>query len=371
MNRRDFVSKGCLSLGATTIPLLNPLEAAAQASSTGQIAKPRRIIIDTDPGVDDAFALFLAFTSPEVKVEAITAVAGNVPLTLTLPNALRLVEIAGRRDVPVAAGASGPLVRRLVTATYAHGENGLGGAEFPEPTLQPVAEHAVDLIHRIVKQSPQQITLVALGPLTNVALALQSDASLAGQIQSIVMMGGSLSGGNVSPAAEFNFYVDPEAASIVFNSGIPITMVGLDVTEKVSFSASHLAALEAGSGAISKAAAMIGRKVMENAAKRGRTGFNMHDPLALSSLLDPRILTLQDYLVKIESAGLYSAGASYGYKHNPVRGSAPMQYSDDSNVARQDAFTPNARVATEVSPGLFFDLLIPRLSGSYKKAAGS
>jgi inosine-uridine nucleoside N-ribohydrolase len=369
MNRRDFVSKGCLSLGATTIPLLNPLEAAAQAASTGP--KPRRIIIDSDPGVDDAFALFLAFTSPEVNVEAITAVAGNVPLSLTLPNALRLVEIAGRPDVPVAAGASGPLVRRLVTATYAHGENGLAGAEFPEPTLQPVAEHAVDLIHRIVKQSPQQITLVALGPLTNVALALQSDASLGGQIQSIVMMGGSLSGGNVSPAAEFNFYVDPEAASIVFNSGIPITMVGLDVTEKVSFSASHLAALEAGSGPISKAAAMIGRKVMENAAKRGRTGFNMHDPLALSSLLDPRILTLQDYLIKIESAGLYSAGASYGYKHNPVRGSAPMQYSDDSNVARQDAFTPNARVATEVSPGLFFDLLIPRLSGSYKKAAGS
>ena len=105
--------------------------------------------------------------------------AGNVPLSLTLPNALRLVEIAGRPDVPVAAGASGPLVRRLVTATYAHGENGLAGAEFPEPTLQPVAEHAVDLIHRIVKQSPQQITLVALGPLTNVALALQSDASLA------------------------------------------------------------------------------------------------------------------------------------------------------------------------------------------------
>jgi inosine-uridine nucleoside N-ribohydrolase len=355
MNRRSFVTRSSVALAGAAIA---PTGRAAWAA-----AAPQRILIDSDPGVDDAFAIFLALTSPEVKVEAITAVAGNVPLSLTLPNALRLVEIAGRKDIPVAAGASVPLVRRLVTATYAHGENGLAGVDFPAPTLKPVAEHAVDLMNRVVSQNPHEVTLVALGPLTNVALALQAYPSLAHQIRSIVMMGGSLSGGNISPAAEFNFYVDPEAASLVFNSGIPITMVGLDVTEQVTFTAEHLALLEQSSTPIGQAAAKIGRRVLESASARSLGGFHMHDPLALSSLLDPGLLTLQDYLIKIETSGSYSAGASYGYKHAPIHGSAPMQYAEATN-APPEPFAPNARVATAVDSARFFQLLIPRLSQS-------
>ena len=225
LSRRSFLGASAGALAVTSMPAFAWPPAPAGA--------PRRIILDTDPGVDDALAIFLALRSPELKVEAITPVSGNVPLALTLPNALRLVEIAGRTDVPVAAGAATPLLRRLVTATYVHGDNGLGGADFPEPKLKPVSENAAQLICRMVRESPGQITIVGIGPLTNVATALKSDSDLAPKIKEIVVMGGSLSAGNITPSAEFNFYVDPEAAKIVFDSGVPITMVGLNVTEKV------------------------------------------------------------------------------------------------------------------------------------------
>lgn len=231
LSRRSFLSASAGALVASSLP---PLAIAAGAPSA------RRIILDTDPGVDDALAIFLALRSPELKVEAITPVGGNVPLALTLPNALRLVEIAGRTDVAVAAGAATPLVRRLVTAAYVHGDNGLGGAEFPKPRLKPVAENAADTICRIVRSSPGEITIVGIGPLTNVATALKSDLELAPKIKEIVVMGGSLTRGNITPSAEFNFYVDPEAARIVFDSGVPITMVGLNVTEKVLLGESQI-----------------------------------------------------------------------------------------------------------------------------------
>src|SRR5580704_19029320 len=201
---------------------------------------PRQIIIDTDPGIDDAMAILLALRSPELKVEAITPVSGNVPLELTLPNALRLVEIAGRTDIPVAAGASHPLVRRLATAGHVHGVNGLAGVDFPEPKTKPVHETAPELIRRIVRENPGEITIVGVGPLTNVALALRADPELANMIPAIAIMGGSLSGGNMTPAAEFNLYVDPEAARIVFDANIPLTMVGLDVTRKCRVSEEHI-----------------------------------------------------------------------------------------------------------------------------------
>ena len=201
------------------------------------------MIIDTDPGVDDALALLFAMRSAELRIEGITPVAGNVPLELTLPNALRMVEIAGRADIPVAVGAKSPLMRRLVTAAQVHGENGLGGAVFPEPTTKPIAEPAAEFIRRIVRKYPSEVTLLTIGPLTNIATALNGDPELAVMVRSLVMMGGSLSGGNITPAAEFNIYVDPEAARIVFQSGIPITMVGLDVTRKTSLTDDHVRVL--------------------------------------------------------------------------------------------------------------------------------
>src|SRR5450755_2023505 len=217
LTRRQFLTSSAAVLAtsgfahpANAIAALaaEPSEPGTSDTRTG--GGPFRVIIDTDPGVDDALALLLAMRSPELKVEALTPVAGNVPLELTLPNALRLLEIAGRTDIPVAAGAKQPLKRQLVTATYAHGENGLGGVQFPEPATKPVAESAPDLIRRMFRQSPGQIHLIALGPLTNLALAFLSDPGLPRLIPSLTLMGGSLSGGNVSPAAEFNIYVDPE-----------------------------------------------------------------------------------------------------------------------------------------------------------------
>src|ERR1700719_1337855 len=161
-NRRDFLRASAVTLAASALP--TSLFAFNNFSAGTSPSKPHRIILDTDPGVDDAIAIFVALRSPELHVEAVTPVCGNVPLSLTLPNALRLVEIAGRTDIPVAAGAATPLVRRLVTATYAHGENGLGGAVFPEPTPKPVATPASELIRQIVRTYPGEVTLIPIGP---------------------------------------------------------------------------------------------------------------------------------------------------------------------------------------------------------------
>ena len=245
---------------------------------------PRRVIIDTDPGTDDALAIFLALNSPELKVEALTPVAGNVPLELTLPNALRLLEIAGKAHIPVAAGADKPLKRRLITATYAHGENGLGGIPFPEPTTKPVAETAVQLIRRMVRESPHEISIIAIGPLTNIAGAFQADPELPRLIPNLTIMGGSLSGGNVSPAAEFNIYVDPEAAQLVFRSGVRLTMVGLDVTRRAMLREDDIARMENSSKPEGRAAGKIARASMNHVRQTSATGGPaMHDSLAMGT----------------------------------------------------------------------------------------
>jgi inosine-uridine nucleoside N-ribohydrolase len=381
--RREFVASttSALALANFRRPSFVAQTSSSPTPSQGS-RSPFRVILDTDPGVDDALALLLAMRSPELKIEAITAVAGNVPLELTLPNALRMVEIAGRAEIPVAAGARTPLVRRLVTAAYAHGENGLGGAVFPEPKIKPVGEPAAQLIRSIIRKYPGEVTLLTIGPLTNIATALTSDPEIAAMVARLVMMGGSLSGGNITPAAEFNVYVDPEAARIVFQSGIAITMVGLDVTRKTSLTDEHLRMLEAGQDGVSQAAAKIARNAIQHNREQGfLVGPNMHDSLAVAALLDPSILKWKEYYVDVETAGELTAGETLGYSpsagdlrrraqmekqaalHMPIRGSAPTLASTRTSPVVRETFVPNTNVAVDVDSARFFELLIGRLSG--------
>lgn len=381
--RREFVASsaaGFLLSAASPVAFAFPQPFEIQNTPPTSGA-PARVIIDTDPGVDDAFALLLAMCSPELKVEAICAVAGNVPLNFTLPNALRMVEIAGRTDIPVAAGASAPLMRRLVTATYAHGENGLGGVVFPDPKLSPVPEPASEVIRAIVRKYPHEVTLITLGPLTNVATALRIDPELAPLVRGVVMMAGSLSGGNITPAAEFNVYVDPEAARVVFQSGIPLTMVGLDVTRHTALTDEHVRVLQSANTPVADAAAKIARHAIDNVRERGfLVGPNMHDSLAVAAFLDPSILKWKEYYVDIETTGELTAGETLGYSPTagdlrrrpdvekqplniPIRGSAPTLASTRTSPVLRDKFEPNTNVAVEVDSARFFDLLIGRLAG--------
>jgi pyrimidine-specific ribonucleoside hydrolase len=380
MTRRQFVTASAATLAVGALP-----QNAHASGFAGAGEQPKsgmsRVIIDTDPGVDDALALLLAMRSPELKIEGITPVAGNVPLELTLPNALRMVEIAGRTDIPVAAGAKAPLVRRLVTAAYAHGENGLGGAVFPEPRTKPVAEPAAEFIRNTVRKYPHEITLIPVGPLTNVATALNLDPELAGLIRGVVMMGGSLSGGNITPAAEFNVYVDPEAARIVFQSGIPIRMVGLDVTRKTTLTDDHVRTLEAARNPVSQAAAVIGRNAIHHTREQGfLVGPNMHDSLAVAAFIDPTVVKWKEYYVDVETTGELTAGETLGYSptagdlrrrpemekqsvNMPIRGSAPTLAAMKTSPVLREKWVPNAQVAVDVDSAKFFDLLIGRLAG--------
>jgi len=377
MTRREFVTSAAAGVAASALA-----GGASGANAQSPTPHPSRVIIDTDPGVDDALALLLAMRSPELSIEGITAVAGNVPLDLTLPNALRMVEIAGRTDIPVASGARSPLVRRLITAAQVHGENGLGGAVFPEPITKPIAAPAAEFIRNTIRKYPQQITLITIGPMTNVATALSADPELAGLVPRLVMMGGSLSGGNVTPAAEFNVYVDPEAARIVFQSGIPITMVGLDVTRKTSLTEDHVRVLQAAQNPVSQAAAKIASNAIAHTRAQGFvTGPNMHDSLAIAAFLDPSILKWKEYYVDVETAGELTAGETVPYSPTAgddrtrpelakeaalrmqIRGSAPTLAGTRTSAVMRDKYVPNATVAMDVDSAKFFDLLIGRLAG--------
>ena len=194
---------------------------------------PLPLIIDCDPGVDDAIALLLTLAAPELDLLGITAVAGNVPLVLTEKNARKICQLAGRTEIGVYAGCPRPMMRTLVTAEHVHGSTGLEGAELPEPTMPLRSQHAVSFLIEQLIQAQQPITIAALGPLTNIAIALIQQSAIVQNIEEIVIMGGAIARGNVTPSAEFNFYVDPHAAKVVFESGAKLTLLSLDVTHQV------------------------------------------------------------------------------------------------------------------------------------------
>lgn len=272
----------------------------------------RTIIIDTDPGQDDAVAILFALAANDrLDICGITTVAGNVPLSLTSKNARVVLEWANRTDVPVYAGCPRPLVRDLVTAEDIHGKTGLDGVPLHEPKIALAEAHAVDFLISALKDAPEQsVTLCLIGPMTNLAVALIQDPGIRHGIKEIVLMGGAYhSRGNVTPAAEFNIYVDPHAAAVVFNSGIPITVLPLDVTQKVLNTKVRMEGLESLGNQASKLIVTIllshARREME---KLGSQAGPLHDPCVIAYLLDPSLFSGRNVNVAIETEGEFTMG---------------------------------------------------------------
>jgi purine nucleosidase len=268
------------------------------------------LIIDCDPGVDDAIALLLALASPaEFDLLGITTVAGNVPLALTVANARRICHLAGRTDVPVFAGCPRPLLRPLVTATEVHGNGGLQGADLPEPTMPLQAQHAVAFLIETLTTAPAPVTLATLGPLTNLAIALIQCPAIARGIDRVVMMGGALGPGNITPAAEFNIYVDPHAARVVVEAGLPLTMVGLDVTHQVVTTPERLAAIAAlGTPVATAAAGMLRYYGQIDCDRHGLAAPPLHDPCVIAYLLRPDLFTGRPMRLAVETEGSLCLG---------------------------------------------------------------
>lgn len=268
------------------------------------------VIMDCDPGHDDAIALILAYASDELEIKAVTTVAGNQTVEKTTLNALKVLSFIGAK-VPVAKGCSGPLFRDLITAGEVHGESGLDGPELPDPTFGPVAMSAVELMVKTIRESDVPVTLIPTGALSNVGLLLLTHPELKDRIERISLMGGACYGGNWTPAAEFNILVDPEAADIVFSSGIPITMSGLDVTHKALIKKEDTERFRS----IGKKTAVMVAELLDFFGKFHDENFDfggspMHDPCAVAWLLKPSMFTSKKCYVAIETAGRFTSGCT-------------------------------------------------------------
>ena len=311
------------------------------------MAERRKIIIDTDPGQDDAAAIMLAFASPdELEVLGLTAVAGNVPLSFTSRNLRIVCELCGRPDAAVYEGAEKPIARPQVTAEHVHGRTGLDGAELPEPTMTVQKTHAVDFIIETLRREPEgAVTLCTLGPLTNLALALEKAPDIAPRIRELVMMGGGFfEGGNITPAAEFNVYVDPEAAKIVFASGIPIVMMPLDVTHQLLTKKDRVAKIAAlGTRPAQVLVDWLAFFERFDVEKYGSDGGPLHDPSVIAYLLKPELFSGRECNVEIETRSELTAG---------------MTVVDWWRVSGRKA---NARVMRDVDADGFFELLTERV----------
>ncbi|HEV7129435.1 MAG TPA: nucleoside hydrolase [Ktedonobacterales bacterium] len=305
----------------------------------------QRIVLDCDPGHDDAIAILLAAHAPALRLEAITTVAGNQTVEKTTRNALRVCTLAGIRSVPIARGMDRPLVRAQRVAADIHGESGLDGPSLPEPDLQLAPIHAVDLLIELLLASAGDLTVVATGPLTNIATAIRREPRIVPKIQRIVLMGGSMGLGNTTPAAEFNIYVDPEAAHIVFSCGCPVTMLGLDVTHQAQATPRVRKRIRA----LNTPVARLVDDLLEFFAHTYREVFGftappLHDPCAVAHVIDPTLLRHQPMRVDVELRGEWTTGRTvcdrYGVSGRPS----------------------NAEVGLAIDVPRFWDLLIATLA---------
>jgi inosine-uridine nucleoside N-ribohydrolase len=299
---------------------------------------PTPILLDCDPGHDDAIALLLALGSPEVELRGVTTVAGNQTLEKTTANALRVLELAGRADVPVAAGSPGPLVRELRVAANVHGETGLDEPDLPQPRGEPSGRHAVDFLAERLEGA----TLVATGPLTNVGLLLERYPEA--RPDRIVLMGGAIAEGNVTPAAEFNIWADPEAAARVFASGLDVTMVGLDVTHQALVTGAHTELLRAAGRIASVVAELLDFYGVYHREVYGFDGSPVHDAVAVAHVIDPTLLELRRLNVRVDIESELCRGRTV------------------VDVWRRTGLEPNANVAVGIDSERFLSLLLERLS---------
>jgi inosine-uridine nucleoside N-ribohydrolase len=328
--------------------------------SAAQVS-PRRVIIDTDPGTDDALAILLALNSPELKVEALTVVPGNVVAEQGLENALKLMSLAKRCDIPVAGGAKHPLNQKLITAEYWHGKNGLADIELPAPTCKADPRFGPDLIIELVHKYPHEITLIPVGPLTNIALAVSKDPSIVGLVRDIVIMGGSITGGNTTGAAEANIFNDPEAAQIVFDAGWVVTMIGSDVGERTLMTRTHVAELQSTHGPENDLAAKIGDFYLGRAEKNGYSGAAMYDPLAVGTVIDPTLVKLQEMHIDVETRGQFTRGETVG--NRMTENEKYVLKGDHYEIVGYDVLSKNARVVVSSDSDRFLNLFISRVKG--------
>ena len=294
----------------------------------------RPLIIDTDPGIDDALAILLACASPEQELRALTTVAGNVPLARVTENALKLLELGGKAGIPIYPGSDAPLARKPVVAQV-HGTSGMDGADLPAPRAKPEPGHAVDyLVETLSAAAPKSVTLAAIGPLTNVAAALEQAPEIGAALAELVIMGGATPkiGGNMSPHAEFNIFVDPEAAAIVFASGLPITLVPLDLSHQMLASLARIERFAAIGGP-------VGRSVAGMLLHFHDGDGHLHDPLTIAWLLRPDLFAGRRANIRIETSG-------------PRDGETVFDWREDGNC----------RVLLEGKDEDFFDFLIERLA---------
>jgi inosine-uridine nucleoside N-ribohydrolase len=301
---------------------------------------PQTVLLDCDPGIDDALALAFACGDPRLRLAGVTTVSGNVGLGLVTGNALSVLELAGRPDIPVAAGSAVPLLRPVLDARRVHGESGLGGARLPAAAAGPDPRHAVDFLIETIGAAPGEITLVATGPLTNIALALRREPRLAGWVRDFVIMGGSAARGNVTPAAEFNIAADPEAAAIVFGAGWQVTMVGLDVTLQARATPDVQERMR-GLGRLGADLLLPGLLgyTGEELPPGPAAGPPVHDVCALALVAEPGLLGCQPARVEVETAGRWTSG---------------MTVTDFA----APALTRNALVALTVDVPAFWDVVL-------------
>lgn len=297
---------------------------------------PHRIIIDTDPGIDDALTFLFALASPEIKLEALTTTQGNVTLEKATRNALSVLELARASEIPVVAGSMLPLVQPLRASADVHGESGLGNSNLPKPHTKPIQGHAVDFLIERVLAEPDEISIFPIGPLTNIAMAIRKQPKFAKAVKELVIMGGAIQdGGNMTPLAEFNIYVDPHAAHIVFHSGIPITLIPLDVTHKCLLKREHIERLLKIDSPISRFISDAVSIYLKASYERGFEGSAMHDPLTLATILAPELLTLKEYYVDVDISGGVSIGKTFADIYNVTK--KPVDMKVAMNV-RNDEF---------------------------------